>query len=1064
MAKSEGTGKKDNSVFWNMDQLIFSWSIADVLNNDLFKNKVEMIPKTFDTTESYFSSFAYPLMEEVRAEVCSSLESISRAPFIKIEHLRCTKRKEHIYSIVIAPPFHTAPAGGNAIYSPHKGDILVLSEFKPSDVSDLTKDGQSYRLVSVFKDEFDDLPPNTCVIRATEEIDEAKYNSGGNNKQRSNLFAFYLVNTITYNRIWRAINVGLAAKRNLSLVLKVLQVDPKDAEDCICSLSNVARSIRGIDFGCCLSNLNLNESQTDAILSCISARQCRNKKSINLIWGPPGTGKTKTISGLVWLLELLRCRTLICAPTNTAVKEVALRFLKLVKQFSGNSRCRLGDVVLFGNEERMRISDDLQDVFLDFRVKRIQESFALNTGWKHCLSSMLEFFEDGVSLYQKFLRDRKVSEGNKDISKEKKDGCEDKMFSDDELGNDEKAFLSFARRKFSVLSKQICRCFKILYLHIPREALSESNCKDILILFDLLEEFENLLFRVDASSKLKEIFQSHEEKVEVSSSEEMLNFGGATAFMIRRTRASCCEILRALEESLKQLPPISSKSAIQDFCLQNANIILCTASTSARLYKLKTTKPFEMVVIDEAAQLKECESLIPLQILWLDHAVLIGDECQLPAMVRSKAAENSLFGRSLFERLSSLGHKKHLLNMQYRMHPQISLFPNTNFYDKKIMDAPNVIGKNHERKYLPGPMYGPYSFINIDHGMESFDSLGRSRKNEVEIVVILQILRNLHKAISRTQKKLSVGIICPYTAQVLAIRGKLGKMYQLNSFMSVKVNSVDGFQGSEEDVIILCTVRSNADGSVGFLSNLNRANVALTRARHCLWVVGNGPTLISSGSIWAKLVFDAKSRQCFFNAIEDEDIASAIFGSDSDPWSVDSLNMDGLYIGRKSKTNDKVTGTSNSLHFPASSSKPQASKGKGLTTSHNSVKHNDDSVAFLRNQEPWRNNQCWKVMNRPVSTGRNLPGENSLGPVNLGRNVNLAGLTPIKFEDSEIHKASEVDLLEKDTSGLEHISSDEELGQRQMFETSVSEIGNLDTPTIHKLFKIFAGLLGRKVD
>ena len=186
-----------------------------------------MIPKTFDTTESYFSSFTYPLMEEVRAEVCSSLESISQAHFVKIEHLRCTKRKEHIYSILIAPPFHTASAGSNAIYSPHKGDILVLSEFKPSDVSDLTKSGQSYRLVSVFKDEFDDLPPNTYVIRASEEIDEAKYNSSDNNKQRSNLFAFYLVNAITYNRIWRAIDVGLAAKGNLSLVLKVLQVDPK---------------------------------------------------------------------------------------------------------------------------------------------------------------------------------------------------------------------------------------------------------------------------------------------------------------------------------------------------------------------------------------------------------------------------------------------------------------------------------------------------------------------------------------------------------------------------------------------------------------------------------------------------------------------------------------------------------------------------------------------------------------------------------------------------------------------------------------------------------------------
>ncbi|RWW33354.1 hypothetical protein BHE74_00000682 [Ensete ventricosum] len=491
-------------------------------------------------------------MEEVRAEVCSSLESISQAPFVKIEHLQCTNRKEHVYSIVVAPPSHTASASGNAIYSPHKGDILVLSDFKPSDVSDLTKDGQPYRLVSVCKDEFDDLSPNNYVIRASEEIDVATYNSS-NKKQRRNLFAFYLVNSITYNRIWKAINVGLADKRNLSLVLEALQVD--------------------------------------------------TKKSINLIWGPPGTGKTKTISGLVWLLDLLSCRTLICAPTNTAVKEVALRLLKLVKQFSGNSRCRLGDVVLCGNEQRMRINDGLQDVFLDFRVKRIQESFAQKTGWKHCLSSMLEFFEDGVSLYRKFLHGRKVSEGDKDISEEKEVGYDDKMFSVDKLGNDVEDFLSFARRKFRVLSKQICSCFEMLYLHIPRAALSESNCKVILILFDLLKEFDKLLFKVDAGSKLEEIFRSRAEKVEDSSSEEMLDFGAATSFMVRRTRASCCETLRALERSLKRLPSISSK----------------------------------------------------------------------------------------------------------------------------------------------GPMYGPYSFINIGHGRESLDSLGRSRKNEVEIVVILQILRNLHK-------------------------------------------------------------------------------------------------------------------------------------------------------------------------------------------------------------------------------------------------------------------------------------------------------------------------------
>lgn len=83
------------------------------------------------------------------------------------------------------------------------------------------------------------------------------------------------------------------------------------------------------------------------------------------------------------------------------------------------------------------------------------------------------------------------------------------------------------------------------------------------------------------------------------------------------------------------------------------------------------------------------------------------------------------------------------------------------------------------------------------------------------------------------KKRLSVGIICPYTAQVIAIQEMLGKDCRKNSDFAVKVSSVDGFQGSEEDVIILSTVRSNASGSVGFLSNPQRANVALTRAR-CL--------------------------------------------------------------------------------------------------------------------------------------------------------------------------------------------------------------------------------------
>lgn len=107
-----------------------------------------------------------------------------------------------------------------------------------------------------------------------------------------------------------------------------------------------------------------------------------------------------------------------------------------------------------------------------------------------------------------------------------------------------------------------------------------------------------------------------------------------------------------------------------------------------------------------------------------------------------QVADSALLGRSMFERLSLLGHKKHLLNIQYRMHPSISIFPNFSFYDKKILDGPNVMQKGHERSYIQGAMFGPYSFINVEHGRE--DS-GRSKRNMAEVAAIMEILHNLSK-------------------------------------------------------------------------------------------------------------------------------------------------------------------------------------------------------------------------------------------------------------------------------------------------------------------------------
>ncbi|PWA91974.1 uvrD-like Helicase, ATP-binding domain, P-loop containing nucleoside triphosphate hydrolase [Artemisia annua] len=300
-------------------------------------------------------------------------------------------------------------------------------------------------------------------------------------------------------------------------------------------------------------------------------------------------------------------------------------------------------------------------------------------------------------------------------------------------------------------------------------------------------------------------------------------------------------------------------------------------------------EPLNILVIDEAAQLKEAESTIPLQLPGMKHAILIGDECQLPAMVTSNVCIESGFGRSLFERLSSLGHPKHLLNVQYRMNPSISFFPNWKFYQNQILDAQNVISKNYEKRYLPGPMFGPYSFINVVGGREEKDDDDRSWRNLVEVAVVMKIVHNVYKAWNVSKEKLTIGVVSPYSAQVVSIQEKLAHKYEKLDGFSVRVKSIDGFQGGKEDIIILSTVRANSRGSVGFISSQQRTNVALTRARHCLWILGNERTLLNSESVWTDLVHDARNRHSLFDADSDDSLKMTIIAAKKELEQLDDL-------------------------------------------------------------------------------------------------------------------------------------------------------------------------------
>ncbi|KAJ0968897.1 hypothetical protein J5N97_021774 [Dioscorea zingiberensis] len=851
--------KKGNGDLVN---LIFTWSLNDVLNDSLFKGKVQDIPETFYSLRNYLNSFTSPLIEEVRADLSSCLKAISQAPFTSILELNNVKpKKQMMYHITVGLE-NASFDGTKEVYSPRRGDIFLLSTVKPWHVSELVRDRRLYRLAVVSNggDDDDKLPPDNFIISVSRSIEDDQYCKFKDGK--TPLFAVYLLNVSTHSRIWQALDVESATKRNLALIQEIFDAKTSVFKVEGCRKTEVVDNIHDENIRKILLSFNLNESQENAVLSCISAAQCNGKCSINLIWGPPGTGKTQTTCALLWILKQMKRRTLICAPTNTAVKEVASRYMKLLeKNAEGVGTHPLGDVVLFGNKDSLNIDDNLRDVFLDHRVEELVQWFSPVTGWRHCLNSMMEFFEDCISLYKANVND----------------------------SNGSKTLQNFIRRNFLANSKRLTDCLRTLRMHLPSAFISEASSRDIVVLLDFLQEFDELLRRNVSSSDLEEVFNSACKVVDENIS---------TISRLRKSRANCLQVLHRLEARL-QLPDNSTKKGLRELCLRHASHMFSTVSSSSKLYSVKRMKDVDMLVIDDAAQLRECETLIPLQLSGIQHAILIGDECQLPAMVRSKVSESALLGRSLFERLSSLGLKKQLLYVQYRMHPSISQFPNAKFYEKQILDGPNVIDEKHTRSFLPGPMFGPYSFINVEFGEEASDNLGYSKKNLVEVVVVSEIIRRLFNECMRTNQRVSVGIICPYTAQVHEVQDKLDEAYNAHEFFSVTVSSVDGFQGGEEDIIIFSAVRSNREGNIGFLSNFQRANVALTRARHCLWVLGNAPTLTKNRTIWKKLVRDAKKRDCFFNAKEDKGIMDAIIIYYDEVGQLDDLlNMDSLYINR----------------------------------------------------------------------------------------------------------------------------------------------------------------------
>ncbi|XP_055910009.1 regulator of nonsense transcripts 1 homolog [Eupeodes corollae] len=310
------------------------------------------------------------------------------------------------------------------------------------------------------------------------------------------------------------------------------------------------------------------------------------------------------------------------------------------------------------------------------------------------------------------------------------------------------------------------------------------------------------------------------------------------------------ELSRADEKRYRML-----KRAAEFQLLEAADVICCTC-VGAGDPRLKSIK-FSSILIDESMQSTEPECMVPV-VLGAKQLILVGDHCQLGPVVMCKKAARAGLSQSLFERLVVLGIRPFRLEVQYRMHPELSQFPSNFFYEGSLQNG--VCAEDRKLKIdFPWPQADRPMFFLVTQGSEEIAGSGTSYLNRTEAANVEKITTRFLKAGVKPEQ---IGIITPYEGQraylvqYMQYQGSLhSKLYQ-----EIEIASVDAFQGREKDIIIMSCVRSNERQGIGFLNDPRRLNVALTRSKYGTIIVGN-PKVLSKQPLWNHLLNFYKDRK-----------------------------------------------------------------------------------------------------------------------------------------------------------------------------------------------------------
>ncbi|SCQ16667.1 conserved Plasmodium protein, unknown function [Plasmodium ovale] len=714
-----------------------------------------------------------------------------------------------------------------------------------------------------------------------------------------------------------------------------------------------------------MKNYNLlNKSQIEAVKLVFL-----NKNNISLIQGPPGTGKTKTVIGIVSALYALinqssddrnekqkkkndlsyneqgawgNKKILVCSPSNSAIDEIAKRILNegLINfmNIKGLKDNKKGD-----SSNNSDGSDFLENTNSTFVNSRKGIKLSEQTKCKRYTTveeSKIKCFKK-KSITPKCIRigiSKKTHEEIQPISLDyifnKRKNTEQNVY--EVHFNNRKNNLSFSIKAIDHTCQKVKEVRdKLNYNDSKKYCYDYQETKDKAS-FEMIKNVndffsEEVINHVDKKYLEKLLYLFNESQSHYDWSLDKLN----------SEKKNFEEQKKKLLETDKEIGSFYSNSNKENMILES-EVIFSTLSGSAS--PIIENLEFEYLIIDEACQCVELSCLIPFR-LKIKSIIMVGDPKQLPATTFSSDCRKYGYSRSLFERLLLCNVSSVLLNVQYRMRPEICYFPNKYFYNGLIKNDENLMNKPlFYFQYLN--LFGCYKFINVD-GIESI-TYNKSYINYVEAYFIFRLILYIKNFMENKNNdnpvpslyQLSVnfslndiGIICPYQSQVHLIRKMFQGYFPDNN--SPEISTVDAFQGREKNIIIFSCVRSNLQtveigrnlreikgngknygnrqnwnnytlddldqddlysddrdtqelhakkwingrdsnssnsndfkaiqkygNNIGFLRDERRLNVALTRAKDSLWIIGNR-TNLEKNNTWNSLIKNAIARNCY---------------------------------------------------------------------------------------------------------------------------------------------------------------------------------------------------------